>query len=71
MFGSLNDKIFGNMKSISLTVIMAFVFVCGWAQVDHIIQMKEDVKYLASDKLEGRETGTKSERKRQSTSRKE
>ncbi|HBH07351.1 MAG TPA: peptidase M28 [Flavobacteriales bacterium] len=51
------------MKSISLTVIMAFVFVCGWAQVDHIIQMKEDVKYLASDKLEGRETGTKSEKK--------
>lgn len=64
MFGIFNkDLKHRKMKSICSTALLVLLFFVGWAQEDHISQMRKDVKYLASDKLEGRETGTKSEKK--------
>ncbi|MBL4710570.1 MAG: M28 family peptidase [Flavobacteriales bacterium] len=52
------------MKQLSTLIVIAFaLFSCKQEKkVDRLQVMKADVEYLASEELEGRETGTKGER---------
>ncbi len=49
------------MKKISLLVLFISLFGCK-QEYKHVNKINEDVTFLADDKLEGRETGTKGEK---------
>ena len=63
-------KFFSKLYYLSMRNILIFIFVFNTIQTvsqnetDSIIRnMKEEVTYLSSDKLNGRKTGTKGEKK--------
>ena len=54
------------MKNILILVFLLFISNYTFSQNEktHILQqMKEDISYLASDKLKGRQTGTNGEKR--------
>jgi hypothetical protein len=51
------------MKNIILLIVLAFVLSCNDSSQLAEMKIKEDVAYLADDKLEGRQTGTPGETK--------
>ena len=49
------------MKNILFLIFLGFIFACK-PQINQEERIKEDVTFLASDALEGRQTGTKGEK---------
>lgn len=67
MKGKLSIKASSKVKMKQLTALLlsigTFLYSCETKNPDAGISMKEDVTFLASDDLEGRETGTNGEKK--------
>ena len=49
------------MRNILILIFLSFLVSCKQA-INQETRIKEDVTFLASDKLEGRQTGTKGEK---------
>lgn len=67
MKAKFSTKACSKVKMKQLTILIlsfgSFLYSCQTKNPDAGISMKEDVTFLASDDLEGRETGTKGEKK--------